>query len=115
MAKFFPPSKRKQSGRRNQRKSYKAQRVWVLEKAAALSSSSFPPPSPIAMFFSRALFSFFAVGAISAFAAPSPALVEKREDISDVLATLDTLEKSNDAIIPQIGELLILPSAVDVF
>ncbi|KAH6901560.1 hypothetical protein BKA70DRAFT_1522319 [Coprinopsis sp. MPI-PUGE-AT-0042] len=58
------------------------------------------------MFFSRALFSFFAVGAISALAAPGPALVEKREDISDVLATLDTLEASNDAIIPQIDALI---------
>ncbi|KAH6913623.1 hypothetical protein BKA70DRAFT_1397543 [Coprinopsis sp. MPI-PUGE-AT-0042] len=57
------------------------------------------------MFFSRALFSFFAIGAISALAAPS-APVAKREDITDVLAILDTLEVSTDAIIPHIDALI---------
>ncbi|KAH6913501.1 hypothetical protein BKA70DRAFT_1263055 [Coprinopsis sp. MPI-PUGE-AT-0042] len=58
------------------------------------------------MFFSRALFSFFAVGAISALAAPSPAPVAKREDITDVLAVLDSWDASTNAIIPQIDTLI---------
>ena len=57
------------------------------------------------MLFSRAIFAFFAVGAISAFAAPSPGLGDKDKDDYDVIKTLDVLEQKNDAIIPQIGDV----------
>ncbi|KAH6892765.1 hypothetical protein BKA70DRAFT_1571544 [Coprinopsis sp. MPI-PUGE-AT-0042] len=58
------------------------------------------------MLFTRALFSLFAVGVISALAAPSVALVERGEDMSNVLATLDTLESKNDGIISKIDKLI---------
>ncbi|KAF9048944.1 hypothetical protein BJ165DRAFT_1342870 [Panaeolus papilionaceus] len=61
------------------------------------------------MFFSRALLSFFAVGAISTLASPTPApvdVVEKREDVSDVLAVIDTLKTSTGSILPQIDNLV---------
>jgi len=53
------------------------------------------------MFFSRAIISFFALGAISALAHPAP--VEKRQDVSDVLAVVETLKSSTNSILPQIG------------
>ncbi|KAG2010607.1 hypothetical protein CC2G_013418 [Coprinopsis cinerea AmutBmut pab1-1] len=64
------------------------------------------------MFFTRALFSVFAVGAIAAIAAPS-AVVEKREDISDVLAIVGTLKASTDSILPQIDNLVNTDTATE--
>ncbi|KAF9002959.1 hypothetical protein BDQ17DRAFT_1326327 [Cyathus striatus] len=56
------------------------------------------------MFFSRvASLTVLALGVISA--AATPAVVKKREDVSDVLAVVNTLKASTSAIIPQIDAL----------
>ncbi|PPR04822.1 hypothetical protein CVT24_007082 [Panaeolus cyanescens] len=64
------------------------------------------------MFFSRALFSLLAVGAIGALASPAP-VVEKREDVSDVLAVVGNLKATTDVILPQIDSLVDSGAATD--
>ncbi|KAF9048943.1 hypothetical protein BJ165DRAFT_1367828 [Panaeolus papilionaceus] len=54
------------------------------------------------MSFSRAIFSFLAIGAIGALASPAP-VAEKREDVSDVLAVVGNLKAATNVILPQIG------------
>jgi len=57
------------------------------------------------MYAIRLVASFFAFGAISALATPTP-VVEKREDVSDVLAIVGTLQSSTGSILPQIDSLV---------
>lgn len=56
------------------------------------------------MIFSRAVFAVLAFGGLSAIASPTPAVVEKRQDVSEVLGVIDTLSTTVDAILPQISE-----------
>ncbi|EAU81004.1 hypothetical protein CC1G_03180 [Coprinopsis cinerea okayama7 len=57
------------------------------------------------MFFTRVLLSVFAVGAISAVARPAET-VQKREDVSDVLAVIGTLKSTTGSILPQLDALV---------
>jgi hypothetical protein len=64
------------------------------------------------MFFARAVLAFIAVGAVSVFATPAP-VVQKRQDISDVLSVLNTLDASTKSILPQIDSLAASPDATE--
>ncbi|KAF9002968.1 hypothetical protein BDQ17DRAFT_1242765 [Cyathus striatus] len=64
------------------------------------------------MFFSRvASLTVLALGVISA--AATPAVIKKREDVSDVLAVVNTLKASTSTIIPQIGTLFRISTTQD--
>ncbi|KAF6759949.1 hypothetical protein DFP72DRAFT_121232 [Ephemerocybe angulata] len=56
------------------------------------------------MYFKSIVASFFALGAICAAASPAP-VVEKRQDISSVLAIIETLQSSTGSILPQLDSL----------
>ncbi|TFK37795.1 hypothetical protein BDQ12DRAFT_749525 [Crucibulum laeve] len=65
------------------------------------------------MIASRFLFSFLTLGVISAAAIPTAVTVEKREDVSDILAVVNTLQGSSDTILPQIDSLIATNSATE--
>ncbi|RXW14963.1 hypothetical protein EST38_g10890 [Candolleomyces aberdarensis] len=65
------------------------------------------------MIFSRVVAALFAFGTISAVASPAPAVVEKREDVSDVLAVISTLQSTTGGILPQIDSLVNTDTATE--
>ncbi|TFK37804.1 hypothetical protein BDQ12DRAFT_713276 [Crucibulum laeve] len=65
------------------------------------------------MIASRILFSFLTLGVISAAAIPAAVTVEKREDVSDILAVVSTLQGSTGSILPQIDALSTDDSATE--
>jgi hypothetical protein len=60
------------------------------------------------MIFTRVFATLFAFGAVSALASPAPA-VEKRQDVSEVLAVISTLQSTTGGILPQIGMVTARP------
>jgi hypothetical protein len=56
------------------------------------------------MFFSCAVFAILAFGGLSAVASPTPVVVEKRQDVSEVLGIIDALSGTVDGILSQLGE-----------
>lgn len=56
------------------------------------------------MFFSRAVFSILAFGGLSAIASPAPVVVQKRQDVSEALDIIGTLDSTVSGILPQLGE-----------
>lgn len=57
------------------------------------------------MLFFPILASLFAFGTLSAVASPAP-VVEKREDVSDVLRIVNSLQSQTGSILPQIDSLV---------
>lgn len=78
--------------------------------AAAASYTSLPAllQPLLTMLFFPIVASFFAFGALTAVASPAPVVdtVEKRQDVSSVLAILDTLQSQTGSILPQIDSLV---------
>lgn len=60
------------------------------------------------MIFSRVVATLFAFGTISVLASPAPVVVEKRQDVSNVLGVIGTLQSTTGSILPQIGNVSIL-------
>ncbi|KAJ3524634.1 hypothetical protein NMY22_g10911 [Coprinellus aureogranulatus] len=84
-------------------------RAWTRLPVPRTEPSS-PRTSPrklhqIDMLFSRAVFAVLAFTGLSAVASPTP-VIEKRQDVSEVLGVIETLSTAVDAILPQIDSLV---------